>query len=225
MFNEIAGRYDLLNRLLSAGIDVRWRKKAIQLLSDVQPKMILDVATGTADVALLLAKTYPQSTIIGVDMAEHMLQIGEEKISQAHLQSRVQLQLADAEALPFPDHHFDAVIVAFGARNFEHVETGLAEMLRVLKPGGKAVILEFSHPENFLIKQLYGLYFRYITPMIGKWIAHHREAYAYLPESVRAFPYGQDMMNLLTKIGYQQVTCNRYTFGICSAYSGYKKQV
>ncbi|QOR74986.1 MAG: bifunctional demethylmenaquinone methyltransferase/2-methoxy-6-polyprenyl-1,4-benzoquinol methylase UbiE [Thermoflavifilum sp.] len=224
MFNEIAGKYDLLNRLLSAGIDIRWRKKAIRLLADVQPKSILDVATGTADVALMLARFYPQAHIIGVDIAAQMLQLGQQKIEQAQLQDRITLQQADAEALPFPDHHFDAVMVAFGVRNFENLHTGLSEMLRVLKPGGKAVILEFSYPESFPVKQLYHLYFRYITPMIGKWLAHHREAYCYLPESVSAFPYGQRMIDQLTEIGYQQVTCRKYTWGICSVYCGYKKQ-
>lgn len=222
MFNEIAGRYDLLNRLLSAGIDVQWRKKAIRLLADVQPQRILDVATGTADVALLLARNYPQAQIIGVDIAAQMLELGRQKLIQAGLQDRIRLQLADAETLPFPDNSFDAVMVAFGVRNFENLNTGLKEMLRVLKPGGKAVILEFSYPNSFPIKQLYHLYFRYITPMIGKWLAHHREAYQYLPESVSAFPYGQQMVDRLTEIGYQRVTCRKYSFGICSVYCGYK---
>ncbi|SFV30324.1 bifunctional demethylmenaquinone methyltransferase/2-methoxy-6-polyprenyl-1,4-benzoquinol methylase UbiE [Thermoflavifilum thermophilum] len=224
MFNEIAGRYDLLNRLLSAGIDVQWRRKAIRLLADIQPQHILDVATGTADVALMLARQYPQAQITGVDIAEQMLELGRRKVAEAHLDSRIILQQADAEALPFPDHAFDAVMVAFGVRNFENLQAGLKEMLRVLKPGGKAVILEFSQPESFPVKQLYHLYFRYITPMIGKWLAHHREAYAYLPASVSAFPYGQRMIDLLTEIGYQQVICRKYTLGICSVYCGYKKQ-
>jgi demethylmenaquinone methyltransferase / 2-methoxy-6-polyprenyl-1,4-benzoquinol methylase len=222
MFDGIAFRYDLLNRLLSAGIDKSWRKKAILKLKPLQPQYILDVATGTADVAMMTQKLLHPKKITGIDISRSMLQLGESKIRQAGMEKNIELIWGDSETINFPDNTFDAVTVAFGVRNFENLEKGLAEMLRVLKPGGQVVILEFSRPSVFPVKQLFNFYFRYITPGIGKWIAHSKEAYSYLPDSVRSFPQGKEMIKILTATGYQSATCKPLTFGICSIYSAYK---
>lgn len=219
MFNDIAGRYDFLNRFMSLGIDVGWRKKALRMLQPLQPKVILDVATGTGDVAILAARMLQPEKIIGIDISEGMLAFGREKVEKAGLSGKITLQEGDSETISFPDGTFDAITVAFGVRNFEHLEKGLAEMRRVLKPGGKAVILEFSNPTKTPVKQLYNFYFRYITPSIGKWIARNKAAYSYLPDSVKAFPQGQAMCDILQKTGFQAVTCKTLSFGICSIYS------
>ena len=218
MFNGIAHRYDFLNHFLSLGIDRRWRRRALSLLKAERPALILDVATGTADMAILACRRLGTPLVEGVDIAEGMLARGRQKLRTAGLEQRVRLQVADSEALPFPDAHFDAVMSAFGVRNFEHLEKGLAEMSRVLKPGGKAVVLEFSSPTVFPVKQLYNLYFRYITPFIGKWVSRSGEAYSYLPASVSAFPQGARMTALFEQNGFQSATCTPLTFGICSVY-------
>lgn len=219
MFNDIAGRYDFLNRFMSLGIDVGWRKKALGILQPLQPKVILDVATGTGDVAIMAARMLQPEKIIGIDISEGMLAFGREKVEKAGLSGKITLQEGDSETISFPDGTFDAITVAFGVRNFEHLEKGLAEMRRVLKPGGKAVILEFSNPTKTPVKQLYNFYFRYITPSIGKWIARNKAAYSYLPDSVKAFPQDQAMCDILHKTGFQAVTCKTLSFGICSIYS------
>lgn len=219
MFNDIAGRYDFLNRFMSLGIDVGWRKKALKILQPLQPKIILDVATGTGDVAIMAARMLQPEKIIGIDISEGMLAYGREKVKKAGLSDKITLQEGDSETISFPDETFDAITVAFGVRNFENLEKGLAEMRRVLKPGGKAVILEFSNPTKPPVKQLYNFYFRYITPSIGKWIARNKAAYSYLPDSVKAFPQGQAMCDILHKTGFQAVTCKTLSFGICSIYS------
>lgn len=219
MFDKIAFRYDFLNRLLSLGIDRSWRKKALSYLAPIKPQHLLDVATGTADVAIMAARRLKPARITGVDLSEKMLEIGRKKLNQLSLDVPIELIKADSERLPFEDKRFDAISVAFGVRNFEHLDLGLQEMLRVLKPGGRLVILEFSRPTAFPIKQLFEAYFRYITPYIGKWFARSKEAYAYLPESVKVFPQGNQMIDILLKNGYSDALCKPLTFGICSIYS------
>lgn len=218
MFNDIAYRYDFLNHFMSLGIDIQWRKKALRRLKEQQPQQMLDVATGTGDFAIMANNILRPASITGIDISEGMLAIGREKIKKLGLENKITLQQGDSETISFPDQTFDAITVAFGVRNFENLEQGLAEMRRVLKPGGKLVILEFSNPTIFPIKQLYNLYFRYITPLIGKFVARSKAAYTYLPESVRAFPQGEAMCNILTNTGFQAVTCKKLTFGICSIY-------
>lgn len=218
MFNDIAFRYDFLNHFMSLGIDRIWRKKALKQLQSLQPQNILDVATGTGDLAIMAEKLLHPARITGIDISEGMLDVGRQKIARLGLESKITLQAGDSETISFPDQTFDAITVAFGVRNFENLEKGLSEMRRVLKPGGKLVILEFSNPTAFPIKQLYNLYFRFITPLLGKWIAKSQAAYSYLPDSVKAFPQGQVMCNILNNTGFQAVTCKTLTFGICSIY-------
>lgn len=222
MFDKIAPRYDLLNRVLSLGIDVKWRKRAIGYLEKKSPRTILDVATGTADVAIMAAKILKPESITGIDIANQMLDFGRVKIKNEDLESIIQLETGDSERLRFADDSFDAVTVAFGVRNFEHLEQGLAEMYRVLRPGGRVVILEFSKPHFFPFKQIYNAYFKYVLPLIGRLTSRDVRAYTYLFESVQIFPEGQDFLNILTKIGYQNPTCERLTLGICSIYSATK---
>lgn len=222
MFNQIAPRYDLMNRLLSLGIDRFWRKKAISLLKGSIPRYILDMATGTADFAILAQRIMNPRKTIGIDLSKQMLDLGKQKIRKAGLEDKIDLFLGDSETIIFPDQTFDAVIVAFGIRNFEHLEIGLSEMFRVLKKGGQIVILEFSKPSGFLIKQLFNFYFRYITPALGKWLAGNRKAYSYLPDSVRVFPQGKEMVRILTETGYHSASCKPLTFGICSVYSAFR---
>jgi demethylmenaquinone methyltransferase / 2-methoxy-6-polyprenyl-1,4-benzoquinol methylase len=222
MFNRIAPYYDLLNRVLSLGIDRSWRKKAIDLLKDGQPKRILDVATGTADVALMTAHRLSPEQITGIDISTEMLDIGRQKITKQGLDAIIELQEADSENLPFPDNTFDAVTVAFGVRNFEHLENGLTEMLRVLKPGGQVVILEFSQPTAFPFKQLFHFYFRNILPVVGRITSKDPKAYRYLYESVQAFPDGERFLEVLQKTGYKSNRCIPLTLGICSIYSAFK---
>jgi demethylmenaquinone methyltransferase/2-methoxy-6-polyprenyl-1,4-benzoquinol methylase len=223
MFDTIAPKYDLLNRVLSLGIDVSWRKKALAYLKPAQPKSILDVATGTADVAIMAAKVLEPHHVTGIDIANQMLDLGRVKIKKEGLDAVVTLETGDSENLRFADHSFDAVTVAFGVRNFENLEKGLAEMLRVLRPGGRVVILEFSRPHIFPFKQLYNSYFKYVLPAIGRLTSRDMRAYTYLFESVQAFPEGDDFLNILTKIGYQNPVCERLTLGICSIYSATKQ--
>lgn len=218
MFDDIAHRYDFLNHFMSLGIDIIWRKKALGYLTSLQPKLMLDVATGTGDFAIMAERRLRPDKIVGIDISEGMLAHGREKIEKLGLSNKITLQSGDSETISFPDKTFDAITVAFGVRNFEHLEKGLSDMRRVLKPGGKLVILEFSNPTVFPIKQLYNLYFRYITPLLGKWIAKSQAAYSYLPESVKAFPQGEAMRTILTNTGFQAVTCKTLTFGICSIY-------
>lgn len=222
MFNRIAPYYDFLNRLLSLGIDTIWRKKAIETLRPAQPQFILDVATGTADVAMETARRLRPARIIGLDISSEMLAVGRKKIRQKALNSIIELQEGDSEALPFADQTFDAVTVAFGVRNFENLEQGLSEMYRVLKPGGHLVVLEFSRPTLFPFKQLFNGYFKYILPQIGRLTSKDPRAYRYLYESVQAFPDGQDFVRILQKTGYTENQCKSLTLGICSLYHGQK---
>jgi len=221
MFNNISKRYDLLNHLLSMGIDIIWRKKAIKLLQKDQPKVILDIATGTGDFAIEALALNPDK-VIGVDISEGMLAEGKKKIKNKNLDHLIELQMGDSEKLLFEENKFDAVIVSFGVRNFENLEKGLADMYRVLKPGGKTVILEFSKPKKFPFKQGYNFYFKYILPQIGKLVSKDQSAYTYLPESVQAFPDGDDFLTVLKKVGFINTKCRPLTFGISSIYIGEK---
>ena len=221
MFNSISGKYDFLNHFLSLGIDILWRKRAVRLLKNHQPKLILDIATGTGDFAIEALSLNPEK-IIGVDISEGMLSVGREKLIKKNLTNKIELLSGDSEILPFDDNFFDAVIVSFGVRNFENLEKGLSDMLRVLKPGGKVVILEFSKPKSFPFKQVYQFYFQWILPKIGKLISKNHVAYTYLPDSVEAFPDGDDFLNILNKIGFQKNQCTPLTLGISSIYSGSK---
>ncbi|WP_200975782.1 bifunctional demethylmenaquinone methyltransferase/2-methoxy-6-polyprenyl-1,4-benzoquinol methylase UbiE [Echinicola sp. 20G] len=221
MFNNISKRYDLLNHLLSLGIDITWRKKAIKMLQKDQPKLILDIATGTGDFAIEALALKPEK-VIGVDISEGMLAEGKKKIKNKKLDHLIELQMGDSEKLLFEENKFDAVIVSFGVRNFENLEKGLADMFRVLKPGGKVVIIEFSKPKKFPLKQGYNFYFKYILPQIGKLISKDQSAYTYLPESVQAFPDGDNFLTVLKKVGFTNTKCRPLTFGISSIYIGEK---
>lgn len=221
MFNGIAERYDFLNHFLSAGIDRRWRKKVIQILKKQPHGSILDVATGTADLAIAQAKLKPEK-IVGVDIANQMLDIGRQKIHKKGLEHLIKLENGDSESLAFPENRFDAVTVAFGVRNFEDLDKGLSEMNRVIVPGGIAIILEFSKPRRFPVKQLYNFYFKYILPFVGRLVSRHKSAYTYLPESVGEFPDGPDFISHMEKAGFIDSTYKTLTFGIASIYTGKK---
>lgn len=222
MFDNIAHRYDFLNRFLSLGIDVYWRKRALKQLQDAPVKQLLDVATGTADVAIAAAKMLQPDKITGIDISKEMLAFGQKKLDKLELQEQIHLEIGDAENLPYADNTFDAITVAFGVRNFENLEQGLSEMLRVLKSGGKIVVLEFSKPSFFPFKQLFNLYFKYILPWIGQFTSQDPKAYRYLYESVQAFPEGPEFVSILSKTGYKTSRCIPLTLGICSIYTGKK---
>ncbi|MFZ6011262.1 MAG: bifunctional demethylmenaquinone methyltransferase/2-methoxy-6-polyprenyl-1,4-benzoquinol methylase UbiE [Bacteroidota bacterium] len=221
MFNNISRRYDFLNHFLSLGIDRGWRRKAIRYLQPLRPRTILDVATGTGDFALQALALNPDK-IVGIDISEGMLEVGRQKIQQRGLKDKVELRSGDSENLQFEENKFDAVTVAFGVRNFENLERGLEEIFRVLKPGGMLVVLEFSRPRRFPLKQLYNFYFKAILPKIGRLISKDGSAYTYLPASVEAFPDGENFENILRKVGYKNTTCKALTFGISSIYTGRK---
>jgi demethylmenaquinone methyltransferase/2-methoxy-6-polyprenyl-1,4-benzoquinol methylase len=221
MFNSIAGKYDFLNHFLSAGIDIYWRRKAIDLLVPSKPKTILDIATGTGDLALEALRLQPDK-ITGVDISEGMLAVGREKIAKRNLGQKIELRLGDSENLEFADNAFDAATAAFGVRNFENLPQGLREIYRVLKPGGRVVILEFSKPKSFPFKQVYNFYFKQILPVFGKVISKDRAAYTYLPESVQAFPDGPEFINILEQVGFKATQWHPLTFGISSIYTGIK---
>lgn len=221
MFNNISKRYDFLNHFLSLGIDKLWRKKAIRQLKEVNPKRILDIATGTGDFAIAALKLNPEE-VVGVDISQGMLDVGIEKMKRKGYDDVITMQIGDSEKLPFEDGHFDALTVGFGVRNYENLEKGLADMLRVLRPGGKAVILEFSKPKKFPVKQLFGFYSKRVIPFLGRTISKDRRAYEYLPESVEAFPEGQDFLDIMSKIGYQNVQRKPVSGGIATIYTGTK---
>lgn len=222
MFNNISPKYDLLNRVLSLGIDKIWRKKALNLLKKDKPAYILDVATGTADLAIEAATRLKPKTIVGIDIAENMLQIGREKISKKNLDKIITLQKGDSEKINFQDNTFDAVIVSFGVRNFQNLEIGLSEIHRVLKPGGSILVLEFSKPQNAPFKQLYQFYFKNILPLVGKMVSKDTSAYTYLPDSVNAFPDGKAFCGILEKVGFRIQHFKSFTFGVCTSYVGKK---
>ena len=203
------------------GIDKGWRKTLIKQLSKESPKTILDIATGTADLAIAEAKLNPQS-IIGVDISEGMLAMGREKVSKLGLDTLIKLESGDSENLKYADNSFDAVTVAFGVRNFENLVKGLKEMNRVVKPGGSAMILEFSQPRSFPFKQIYFFYFRTVLPLVGKLVSGHSKAYTYLPESVASFPFGKDFAGIMEGAGFKEIKFKALTFGICTLYIGKK---
>lgn len=221
MFNNISKKYDFLNHFLSLGIDILWRKKAIKMLQKSQPKQILDIATGTGDFAIEALKLNPIK-VTGIDISEGMLSVGKEKIKAKGVDNIISLELGDSENLRFDDNYFDAYTVGFGVRNFENLKKGLSEMLRVLKPNGTAIILEFSKPKAFPVKQIYNFYFNAMLPGIGKLVSKDNAAYTYLPESVDAFPDGKDFTKILSEIGYQNITETRLMFGIASIYKANK---
>jgi demethylmenaquinone methyltransferase / 2-methoxy-6-polyprenyl-1,4-benzoquinol methylase len=221
MFDTISGNYDGLNRVISFGIDVKWRKKVLKLVASKKPNTILDIATGTGDLAILMAQTNAQE-IIGLDISAGMLEVGRKKIAEKKLDNRIKMVLGDSENMPFADDHFDAITVAFGVRNFETLEKGLAEILRVLKPNGIFVILETSVPTKFPYKQGYSFYTKYILPLIGRLFSKDRSAYAYLCESASVFPHGEALNNILRKVGFIEVKNMPQTFGVATIYTASK---
>ena len=222
MFDKIAGKYDKMNRFLSARTDIGWRKKAIRMLGKDNPRHILDVATGTADMALLAYKMLKPDKITGIDISAGMLELGVKKIEKEGLGDKIHLQLGDSETINFPDNTFDAVMVAFGVRNFENLDNGLAEMLRVLKPGGRLIVLEFSKPKQKAIKSFYNLYMGIVAPQVARWFKQNKEAYRYLNESAKAFPDRHLFTDILKKVGYSNTEFQPLSFGICCIYSGRK---
>lgn len=221
MFNDIAVRYDFLNHFLSLNIDYLWRKNVISILKPYKPKLILDVATGTADLAIQATSLHPDK-IVGIDISEEMLKIGQKKIFDKNKESVIQLINADSENMPLESASFDACMVAFGVRNFENLKQGLQEMHRVLKTNGILVVLEFSKPKHFPIKQFYNFYFKRILPVLGKLISKNDNAYMYLPESVNQFPDGENFTEILAEIGFKDLKIRKQSFGIASIYTGIK---
>lgn len=222
MFDTIAFRYDFLNHFLSAGIDVGWRKKAINQLKPIKPQTILDVATGTGDMAILASKILSPKKITGIDISEGMLAIGKEKIKKLKLEQNIELLKGDSETILFNDNSFDAVTVAFGVRNFQDLELGLNEIKRVLKPGGMLVVLECTKPKMPVVRSFHHLYLNVITPWVGKLISKNKGAYQYLNESVQKFPEGKDFLQILNKLGYKNASCKTLSLGISSIYCGRK---
>lgn len=223
MFDQIASKYDFLNHFLSAGIDIQWRKKAIKEIAKYPHKKILDIATGTGDLAIAAMKIGPDH-ITGVDLSAEMLAIAEKKVAEKGLTDKISFIKGDSENLPLENDQFDAAMVAFGVRNFEHPLEGLKEINRSLRPGGFFIVLEFSKPEKFPVKQLYNFYFRFILPFIGRFISGDKRAYEYLPESVAAFPSGKDFLNLMANAGFEKCYLKKLSFGIASLYCGFKKK-
>ena len=217
MFDTISGSYDGLNRVISFGIDIKWRKKVVKLVGETSPTTVLDIATGTGDLAIALAKTGAKK-VVGLDISPGMLQVGKDKVSKKDLTDTVEMVIGDSENLAFEDNSFDAITVAFGVRNFENLEKGLAEILRVLRPGGRLAILETSVPTKFPFKQGYAFYTKFILPTIGKIFSKDRSAYKYLSESASVFPHGTAFNNILHKIGFIGIENMPQTFGVASIY-------
>ena len=218
MFDNIAPAYDQLNHALSWNIDKSWRRKAINWLEPFHPQHIMDVATGTGDFAIQACQTLHPQELIGTDISEGMMNVGREKVKAAGLDSRISFAKEDCTALTFPDKRFDAITVAFGVRNFEDLDKGLREMHRVLKDNGKLVILELSEPDWFPMKQLYAVYSKIVIPTLGKLLSKDRSAYTYLPQSIKAFPQGEIMTDIIRKAGFNQASFKRLTLGICTLY-------
>ena len=221
MFDNISEDYDGLNRVISLGIDVSWRKKVVKLVGENNPQQILDIATGTGDLALMMSELNPKK-IVGLDISEGMLQVGRQKIAKANLSNKIKMIVGDSENIPFPDNTFDAITVSFGVRNFENLDKGLTEILRVLKPGGKFVVLETSNPTKFPFKQGYKLYTNYILPIIGKLFSKDKVAYSYLSETANSFPFGKAFNNILQKNGFKNAKNIPVTFGVASIYTALK---
>jgi demethylmenaquinone methyltransferase / 2-methoxy-6-polyprenyl-1,4-benzoquinol methylase len=222
MFNRIAGGYDRINRLLSARTDMKWRRKSIRQLKKYDPRLILDVATGTGDMAILACKLLNAERVEGIDISESMLEIGRKKVEKEGLTSKIQLQRGDSETIKFAENAFDCVIVAFGVRNFENLEKGLGEMFRVLRPGGRLMVLEFSKPRIRAVKSLYNLYMRIMAPQVARWFKQNKEAYQYLNESANAFPDRQLFTEILKRVGFTDTGFQPLSLGICCIYSGQK---
>ncbi|MFD2598549.1 bifunctional demethylmenaquinone methyltransferase/2-methoxy-6-polyprenyl-1,4-benzoquinol methylase UbiE [Sphingobacterium corticis] len=222
MFNNISGTYDMLNRFMTMGIDIIWRKKAIRSLRSIKPQRILDVATGTGDFAIESIKILNPEKIVGLDISEGMLSVAKEKIQKKGLSKQFEVMLGDSESLPFEDNSFDAVTVAFGVRNFEHLQKGLDEINRVIRPGGKAIVLELSNPTAFPIKQLFHFYFHKFTPAMGRLISKDHRAYSYLPESVAQFPSGKVFAGMMQQAGFSETKVRPQTFGFCTIYESTK---
>lgn len=222
MFNSIALRYDFLNHFLSFGIDIIWRKRLIRLLKAYQPTHILDVATGTADLALMAVQQIPHIRVTGIDLSEGMIDVGNHKLNDRSLNDQIKLQVADSEALPFDDQSFDAAMVAFGVRNFENLDKGLSEILRVLQSERPLFILEFSSPKQFPMKQLYRFYSNTFLPFVGRIVSKDSKAYSYLPESISEFPHGSEFLNIMNSIGYRNCGFKELSFGIATIYWGVK---
>jgi demethylmenaquinone methyltransferase/2-methoxy-6-polyprenyl-1,4-benzoquinol methylase len=222
MFDTISGNYDNLNRVISFGIDIKWRKKVLQIVAKSNPKTILDIATGTGDLAILMAQTNAEK-IIGLDISAGMLEVGVKKIANKNLFNTIEMVLGDSENMSFEDNSFDAITVAFGVRNFETLEKGLSEILRVLRPNGVFVILETSVPDKTPYKQGYNFYSQNILPIIGKLFSKDDVAYGYLSKSAAAFPYGEALNNILKKVGFIDAIAMPQTFGVATIYSASKK--
>jgi len=221
MFDNISEDYDGLNRVISFGIDVSWRKKVVKLVGENNPKQILDIATGTGDLALMMSQINPER-IVGLDISEGMLQVGRQKVAKANLSNKIEMVVGDSENIPFPDNTFDAITVSFGVRNFENLDKGLTEIFRVLKPGGKFVVLETSNPTKFPFKQGYKLYTNFILPIIGKLFSKDKVAYSYLSETANSFPFGEAFNNILQKNGFKNARNTPVTFGVASIYTALK---
>jgi demethylmenaquinone methyltransferase/2-methoxy-6-polyprenyl-1,4-benzoquinol methylase len=222
MFNRISGKYDFLNHFLSLHIDKTWRRKAINTLKDIEPRTILDIATGTGDLAIASLALHPEK-VIGVDISEGMLSVGKKKIAEKGLSGTISLAYGDSENLDYPEGYFDAITCAYGVRNFENLEKGVREMYRVLRKGGKIAILEFSKPKKFPIRQFYAFYFRYVLPGLGKAVSKDQTAYTYLPNSVAAFPEGAEFCRILASCGFSFAKARPLTFGITTLYTAEKK--
>jgi demethylmenaquinone methyltransferase / 2-methoxy-6-polyprenyl-1,4-benzoquinol methylase len=222
MFDNISPKYDFLNHLLSGGIDFYWRRKAISMLKELAPKKILDIATGTGDLAIEANKQLKPEKIIGVDISEGMLEVGRQKMKKLGIDNVVEMQMGDSEKLLFEDNSFDAVIVSFGVRNFENLLKGLTDMCRVTRSGGTCMVVEFSNPTSFPFKQLFWFYSTTILPIIGRMVSKDSSAYAYLPESVKAFPAGEEFLAIYKQAGFKEVYAKTLTFGLCSIYIGKK---
>jgi len=222
MFDTISGNYDGLNKVISFGTDAKWKKKIMRMIAEKNPKTILDIATGTGDLAILFAQTSADA-IIGLDISQGMLDIGKKKIEVLQLQSKIQMVLGDGESIPYPDNYFDAITVAYGVRNFENLEKGLSEILRTLKSGGQLIILETSVPTKFPFKQGYYMYTNFIMPSIGKIFSKDRKAYQYLSTSAQNFPFGEALNNILRKTGFIEVKHLPQTFGVATIYQASKK--
>ena len=221
MFDNVSTNYDFLNRMMTFGIDIRWRKKVVAIVGEKKPETILDIATGTGDFAIMLSKLKPKK-ITGLDISKGMLEVGIKKVKDHNLDRLIDMVLGDSEKLPFSDNSFDAITVGFGVRNFENLDKGLQEIYRVLKPNGIFVVLETSQPEKFPIKQFFTIYSKYIIPTIGKLFSKDKRAYTYLPQSAAIFPYGKNFNNILLKNGFNNATNKPLTFGVASIYTATK---
>ena len=221
MFDNISPKYDFLNHILSMGIDIQWRKKVVRKIKNLEAEKVLDIATGTGDLAIMIAEN-TKSQITGLDLSAGMLDVGRKKVVEKNLENRIEMIQGDSENLPFEDASFDAITVSFGVRNFENLEKGLKEINRVLKPNGTFIILEFAQPQSFPMKQLYGFYSKYILPNIGRLFSRDSSAYTYLPESVEAFPYGDKMVKIIKNCGFKSVDNKNLTFGISAIYTSVK---